>query len=150
MFKGIKKVVGKRFNLKTWVGYDNLKNQAGVIKDMYEDVSPIKERQRIKAKKQNLSFEEMMQLNQMTDADIQDRIRSEKKMFIGYVLFAVLPLAYAGYIFSLGMVLGGIVSFLASMLVVAYAFRSQVYIYQLSHRQLSVNFMDVLKDLFKK
>jgi hypothetical protein len=148
MLKGAKKAVSSRFNIKKWIGYDNLKDQAGIIKNMYDDVSPTKERARLKAKKQNLNFEEMMQLHQMTDADVEARIISEKKMFLGYLLFSIVPFAYAIYIFTIGMLLGGIVALLASGLVLAYAFRSRVYIYQLSHRRL--NYKAVMKDLFSK
>ena len=150
MFKGIKNMATRHFNIKKWVGYDRLKDQAGVIKDMYGDVSPIKDRERLKKKKANLSFDELMQLHQMTDADLKERIASEKKLALAYLLFSLLPLAYAVYIFHLDMILGGIVSFLAGILVLAYAFRSRVFIYQLSHRQLKVNFKDVLRDLFQK
>lgn len=150
MFKRVKSAVGKRFNVKRWIGYDGLKDQAKVIKDLYTDVSPVKERERLKAKKQNMSFDEMLQLHQMTDNDVAKRIASEKKMFWGYLAFSLLPLLYGIYLFTLGMVLGGIVALLAFVLVLAYAYRSQVYIYQLTHRQLSVNFKQVVQSIFKK
>jgi hypothetical protein len=150
MFKRTKKYISKRFNIKQWVGYPQLKDQAGMIKELYTEVSPIKQRQQYKSKNQNLNFSELMQLQKMTDKDIEKRIKSEHRQFFYFLAFSILPLVYSVYILFQGLFLGGIVSFLAFVLVLGYAFRCKVTIYQLRNRRLSFNFKVILREFFKK
>ena len=78
MFKGIKKGISTRFNVKQWIGYNHLKDSAKFIGDTYSDLSPKKEKERRKRINKNLSFEEMMQMNRMTDDDIKKGMKSQR------------------------------------------------------------------------
>ena len=148
MFKGIKKGISTRFNVKQWIGYNHLKDSAKFIGDTYSDLSPKKEKERRKRINKNLSFEEMMQMNRMTDDDIKKGMKSQRSACVLFALFSVLPVGYAVYLFTVGIILGGIVSFLGGMLCLAYAFRYRVGVYQYKHRVVSVDPKVVLRELF--
>lgn len=148
MFKGLGKFVGSRFNIKKWVGFDQIKDSAQFIGNTYKDLSPKKERERIKAQRKNLSFEEIMQMQRLTDADIEKNMKTQKTACLTFAVFALLPIAYAIYLWVAGMFLGGLVSLLGGALCLAYAFRSRVLMYQYQHRVVSVDLKQVLKQLF--
>ncbi|MDF1654734.1 MAG: hypothetical protein P1U34_06430 [Coxiellaceae bacterium] len=149
MLKGMKKAVSSRFNVKRWIGYDQLKDSAKFIGETYSDLSPKKEKERRKRQNKNLSFEEMMQMNRMTDEDIEKGQATQRNACILFAAFAVLPVGYAIYLFMVGLILGGIVSFLGGMLCLAYAFRYRVGVYQYKHRVVNVDPKVVLKELFR-
>ena len=148
MFKGIKKAVGSRFNVKQWIGYNHLKDSAKFIGDTYSDLSPKKEKERRKRQNKNLSFEEMMQMNRMTDEDVEKGLISQRNACVLFAVCSVLPVGYAIYLFMVGLILGGMVSFLGGVLFLAYAFRYRVGMYQYKHRVVTVDPKVVLKELF--
>jgi hypothetical protein len=149
MLNGLKRVVSSRFNIKKWMGFDQIKDSAQFIGDAYKDLSPKKEQERQKAKNKNLSFEEIMQMQRLTDADIEKNYKTQKHSFFAFAGFALLPLVYAFYLFYVGLILGGIVSLLGAGLCLAYAFRARVVMYQYRHRVVKVDPKAVLKELFQ-
>lgn len=148
MFKGLKKAIGSRFNVKKWMGYDQIKDSAKFIGEAYKDISPTNDRNRRQKANKNLSFEEMMQINRLTEDDVRKAIKQQRTGSVVFVLVSILPFAYAVYLFSIGIILGGFVSFLGGVLCLAYAYRFQAGAYQYRHRVMKVDPKLVLKECF--
>lgn len=149
MFKGLKKAVGSRFNVKKWMGYDQIKDSAKFIGDTYKDISPSNDRARRQKVNKNLSFEEMMQINRLTEDDVRKAIKQQHNGSIVFALISILPIAYAVYLFSIAIILGGFVSFLGGVLCLAYAYRFQAGAYQYRHRVMKVDPKAVLKECLR-
>ena len=148
MLSGFKKAVAARFNLKKWMGYDHLKDNASFIKHTYQDL--LRNNPMIHGDKaaNNMSFEEMMQLYRLSDKDIKEAIKSCSRNSWAFLCIAIAPIAYAGYLFTLDIILGGIVSFLIGCLCLAHAYRFQVIRYKLKKHCMRVSPGQVLLEWF--
>lgn len=147
MLQGFKNAVADRFNLKKWLGFDHLRDNAKFIGGTYKDLTK-KRNFRQGMANPNISFEEMMQLNCLSEADIKKSIRSYRLGSIAFTLVGIAPIAYAGYLLRLDIVLGALVAFLAGCLCFSYAYLYRVALYQFENRVLKVAPKQVLKKWF--
>ena len=148
MLDGIKSAVSSRFNVKRWLGYDHLKDSARFIAGTCTDVVGKDKRVRPKRDHTKMSFEELMQINQLTDEDVRKSMKSFRLSAIAFGLVSIVPFLYSIYLFKLDILLGGLVSFMSGILCLAYTYRYCVLLYRYRYRVLTVTPKQVFKNMF--
>ena len=139
----------KRFNISKWIGADHLIENASLLKNI---VSPTKTPEEIseKNKTKNMSFEEIIQLNQWSGSDIENNKKHQKRMSFGFIAFSCVLLAIAIYLFITNNFFGGLFSLAFMLLSLAYAYQSWVSFEQLKQHKIRINVKASFLSLFKK
>jgi hypothetical protein len=144
-----KNYIKKRFNFAKWVGADELKQNASMLKDL---VKPQKSTEEIIENKQakTMSFEELIQVNQWTNSDIEKNKIYQVRMCYGFLTFSAIILLIAIYLFIISNIFGGIFSLIFMLLGLAYAYQSWVSYEQLKQRKIRIRVRASFVALFKK
>lgn len=139
----------KRFNVAKWIGADELKKNASMLKDL---VKPQKSTEEIIEKQQakTMSFEELIQVNQWTNSDIEKNKLYQTRMCYGFLTFSGIVLLIAIYMFFTSNIFGGIFSLIFMLLGLAYAYQAWVSYEQLKQRKIRINVRASFLALFKK
>lgn len=131
----IKKGLFSGYNVKKWVGLDEVKRSGRTIKNLYSDLygSEAKSAQ----SKAPQSFEQAVKQYGLTEQDIQKRMKTH--LIVAICCFiAIFPVfIYALYLFfAKVMILPGFVALMVSFLLSAYAFREHFNYFQMKQRRL--------------
>jgi intracellular multiplication protein IcmV len=134
--KDVVKVSRKTFfNPMGWLGYDMLKAQfrlsRDVLKDSFTPAEPTRKE----------SFAEAMKRLNVTEEDV---IQTATRYFLFSIVFVVLGLLTAGFgfylLFAHGSLAGFILGLVSATLFVVYAFRYNFWYFQIKHRKLGCTF----------
>ena len=141
--------IKKRFNVSKWVGYDQVKHNATLIKQIAKPNKNTEEKIRdLQAKR--MSFEELIQANQWSPNDIKKNIKHQKRMSLCFLGFAALLLLLAIYLFAENNIFGGIFTLVFILLGVAYAYQAWVSYEQLTQQKIRIAVKASFIALFKK
>jgi VIT1/CCC1 family predicted Fe2+/Mn2+ transporter len=149
MLEGPKNYIKKRFNVAKWAGVDQVKHNASLIKKLATNEADV-ETKVSKKQTRKMSFEELMQANQWTEADIKKNIRYQIRMSYGFLAFSGVLLLIAFYLFSVGNWFGGLFSLVFMCLGLAYAYQAWVSSEQLKQRKIRIAVKASFFALFKK
>lgn len=142
-----KKGLFSGLNLKRWVGFNQIQDNGRVIGELFETVIKNPSQQETTRKE---SFEECMRRLNMTEEDLQKRIKHGKKIILFCFLGIAATLVYLFYLLTNGRYIPSFVSFTLSLLFLAYAFREHFNIYQMRQRRLGCSFKEYFNSLFKR
>ena len=144
-----KKYLKKRFNVSKWIGSDSLKENAKMLKEL---LAPKKTAEQVVQKMQakQMSFEELIQVNQWSKSDIQRNSKHQKQMVFGFLAFACVLLAIAIYLFIIANTFGGVFALVFMLLSLAYSYQSCVSFEQLKQQTIRINVKASFLSLFKK
>lgn len=146
---GFKKVVKKGFlsgfNVKRWVGMDNIKESTATVGKLYSGFFKTKP---VNANKE--TFEEAMHHYGLSEIDVKNRMKSSFRIAIGCLIGGVLVLVYTLYLFTTGLVFSSLISFMIGALLFSYAFREHFNYFQMKQRRLGCTFREWLQGSFKR
>ncbi|MAZ44742.1 MAG: hypothetical protein CMF48_06175 [Legionellales bacterium] len=130
--RGTGRVLGRIFDYRVdkWIGYEYLKGTFQKTYDIGKDVFTPEQ-----ATHQE-TFKEAINRLQLTEADIQKRVKEFWMLLIFYLLLAFAILAYAMYMAFQGAVLATIMSFSLSFYCASQCFRYHFWLFQIKHRKL--------------
>lgn len=146
---GPKNYIKKRFNIAKMIGFDQVKHNASLIKDLAQPDKSLEDKIR-KKQARKMSFEELIQTNQWTQADIAKNIKHQIRMCLGFLAFAGVLLLLAIYLFSASNHFGGFFTIVFMLLGLAYAYQAWVSSEQLKQRKIRIAVKSSFFSLFKK
>ena len=144
---GFKKVVKKGFgsglNPKKWIGYGALKADTITLTKIFKGVF-----KRSKTERKE-TFDQAIKRFNLTEEDIQKRIKSAKELVMIFLGFGGLLVVYALYQWIQGRMMGGFVCLILSFLTFAYAFREHFNMFQMRNRRLGCSYSEWFNSTFK-
>lgn len=147
LFRSVKKGVSSSLNVKRWVGLDHIKDNGRVLGRLFQTVlkKPVQSETT-----RHESFEECMRRFNMTEEDLQKRIKNGKKMVFFYLLVSIATFIYLIFLLSYGRHLAGFVCIMLTLLFLVYALREHFNIYQMNQRRLGCSFKTYFRSLFQR
>ncbi len=139
-----KKGFGSGLSPKKWVGFDQLKSDSISLGQMIKRV--FKRSQKVKKKE---TFEQAVKRFNLTEADIQKRIKSAKELVVIFLALSAVLIVYTIYQWSGGHIVSGFICFILSLLILAYAFREHFNLFQMRSRRLGCTYSEWFNSLFK-
>lgn len=134
IFRSTFKVIGKQFNVKQWVGYGQLKQNA---QRLYRDGKVIFTKpQQLPAE----TFEEAKHRLQLSDQDLLERYKTCKMYFNFFIIFAFALLFYTLYLMYMHSYLGAILSLAITFLLGVQAFKYNFWMFQIKNKKLGCSF----------
>lgn len=127
------------FNVRLWTGYDRIKDQGSQIKDEYQRMFTVKEA----GHEENL--EEVMQRFQLSESDLQDRMRDFYRLSMMMLVMFVPVFCYFVYMLISLHLHAAFLSLVVSFFPLVLAFRYHFWYYQLKQRRLGVTFKEWLR-----
>lgn len=143
--KGVRKFFFSKLNVLRWAGYNNLSENAKIIKKIASTYATPSGR----TKKNYLpsSFEDCMRHYGLTEEGLAKRMKNAKRASVIYSILGLLLLIYVGFLFHRHLGLSGFSCLILSMLLLTYGFRESFHYFQMNTRQLGGSFKDWAKDL---
>jgi intracellular multiplication protein IcmV len=140
--RAIKRTVKPFVDVKTWVGYDQAKQNASSIIELFKGLfkkseSPAKE-----------TFEEAVQRLGLTEESLEERKKNFIFLTLFYFCIALGLLAYAIYLGFQGSYHGAIACFSIMFIAWAQTFRYHFWLFQLKQRKLGCTFQEWLHATF--
>lgn len=146
---GFKKVVKKGLtggiSPKRWLGYDSIKTETKLLSKIFGGVF-----KRSKKAEKKETFEEAVKRFNLTEGDIQKRIKSSKELAMIFFGMGGLLFVYAIYQWSMGRLLSGIICLTLMLLISAYGFREHFNMFQMRERRLGCTYLEWFNSTFKK
>lgn len=145
---GMMKVAGGAIksvaDVKSWLGYDQIKYQTKGLADM------LRQGFRIQKSAYTETFEQAMARLNLSDADLQGLIhRFNRQMFL-YIFFAALCLLYMIYLFWETHLIAGLITLLIFGLFVIKACGVHFYLFQIKHKKLGCTINEWLDGKIKQ
>lgn len=141
--RAIKKTVKPFVDVKTWVNYDQVKQNAssiiGLFKGLFKKSEPV----------QKETFEEAIQRLGLTEESLADRKKTFIVLTLFYLCIALCLLAYAIYLGFQGSYHGALASFSIMFIAWAQTFRYHFWLFQLKQRKLGCTFQEWLHSTFR-
>lgn len=150
IFDGVTDAAKKVFNVKRWISFDQLLRSFFTVKDLGKASLGSKLDPAVQRQLKYMSFEEVMQFYQLTEDDVRTRERLHRKNAWVFILFTLLPLAYAYVQYQWDNPLGIIMCVLSGILTLSYGLREMLYADRLKRRVLKYQFKDMLSNMFKR
>lgn len=141
-----KKTFSLGFNPLRWVGFEQLKANGSLLKNM---VNRYFEPSEAKKSTKPETFETCMKRYKLTEEDLQKKIKFTRLFVFVCLGASLLMLGYTFYLFSSHLFLGGFVAFTLTLLLWAYAFREHFNYFQMKQRRLGCTFKEWLAFLLK-
>lgn len=134
--KHVSKNISKVFSPSQWMGYDSLRQNGLLIGRIFR-----RSMGQDKTKKlQGLSFEQCKAHFNLTDADIEIKMKNMLQILWFCLILAALCLAYSIYLFIAAKVLAGFVTLILMGVMLSYAFREHFNYFQMKQRRLGCTF----------
>lgn len=147
---GLKNVVKKGLfsglNVKRWAGVDQIKQNGVIIGRLFTNVFCY----RTNKNSVKESFEECMRRFNMTEEDLQKRMKASVKIVTFCLIGAILIFIYMIYLITLHQLLSGFVCLTLTFLLLAYAFREHFNLYQMKQRRLGCSVREWFKSTFAR
>lgn len=129
-FSGVKKVVKPFVNVSGWVGYAQLKEVTGWLRNLIKRFFIVAHPEHAE------SFEQAMTRLKLTEKDLTQRLVEFKRLFIVWICMFALVLIYAAYMVGVGSWGGFIISLSVALLTLTQVFRYHFWMFQIRHRKL--------------
>lgn len=146
---GIKKVIKKGFfsgfDVKRWVGLDQIKESGKTVHGMYDDIFNKKSNKAQEPK----TFEACVQRYNLTEEMLQKKRRMLVYTSLGCLAGSFLIFAYTIYLILSGIYFSSMVSFMLALLLLAYAYREHFNAFQIKQRRLGCTFKEWVSHTFK-
>lgn len=142
----LKKGVGSGLNPKKWVGFNQLKSDSTTLSNIFRGVFKRSE----KAAEKKETFEEAVKRFNLTEKDIQKRMKSAKELVMIFLGLGGLLLFYTFYQWASGRVISGFICLTLSLLTLAYAFREHFNLFQMRNRRLGCTYKEWVNGTFKR
>jgi intracellular multiplication protein IcmV len=140
----IRTFFGSLTNVREFVNFNELKNDARVIKTAITDVfKPADTRQKI-----DETFEEAMQRLNLTENDIQKQAKFFLYYSVFYMAFALAFIIYAVYLFLLLKILASVTTLVLGIFLATYALKENFMYMQIKKRKLNCTFKDWFSFIF--
>ncbi len=132
VFRAIGKGIGSGFRVKRWLGTDRISDSTQTVKSIAKTLFKNEKAQEV----EDLNFEECLKHYNMTEADLELRMKQSKK-WIGFCLITCfIAFTYMFYELRAGELIATFVCFMIGALTVAYAFREHFNLFQMRQRRL--------------
>lgn len=139
-----KKGLGSGLSPRKWVGYDQLKTDSVTVGKIFKGVF-----KRSKEAEKKETFEQAAKRFNLTEEDIQKRMKSAKELVMIFLGFGSLLVTYAIYQWISGRFVGGLICLILSLLTFAYAFREHFNLFQMRKRCLGCTYKEWFNSTFK-
>lgn len=144
--KIIKKSVAAGWNVSSWVGTKQIKNNAFLIKDLAKSVfTPAKDSSGVKVE----TFAQAMRRLGMTEADLQKRIKASTNLIFFCGLLTIPMFAYTIYIWMSHFYLPSFVCLMLTFLLAVYTYREHFNRFQMRQRRLGCTFLEWAAHTFR-
>jgi len=140
----MKKSLGSGLSPKRWVGYNQLQSDSKTVGKIFKSVFE----RSAKAEKKE-SFEEAVKRFNLTEEDIQKRMKSAKQLVMTFLGFGGILLAYMLYQWTVGHIIEGFICLVLAALTLSYAFREHFNLFQMRQRRLGCTYKEWFKSTFK-
>ncbi len=137
--RGFGKIVRPFVNFPSWMGWRQISVTGAGIKETAKELLKTPQ-----AKHQE-TFEQAVQRLHLTEADLQQRMRTFKQLILFYALIAIALFIYTIYLLIGSHLAAALLSFILTVLALALAFRQHFWYYQMQHRKLGCT----IKEWFK-
>ena len=142
----VKRTVKNNTNVKGWVSWDHIKDNASIVKGFFQDLQTA---ERTQPAVQS-DFNETIQRLGWSEKDLQSRMRNHLIIAVFSTLCGVAALAWFGFLLSRLMFLSSLVSLSLSCLMFAYAFREHFSYFQLKKRRFHCTLKEWFSSLIGK
>jgi intracellular multiplication protein IcmV len=143
-FRRLGRMVKPLVNFPRWMGLSQILAQARIIAGLFKDFRSYPTEQVRKE-----TFAEAMQRLNLTEQDIQARMKQCLWLSIIYTLVALVFLVYAIYLIMHGLLGSFILALLLTALMTTFAYQQSFWYYQIKTQQLGVSFKVWLKFLLR-
>ena len=144
--KIVKKSIARGWNVTGWIGAKQIKNNTLLIKDLAKNAFIVESNEPSHSKE---SFGQAMRRFNMSEADLQKRIKMATQLIIFCGLLSIPMAGYTIYIFMSHLYLSGFVCLMLTFLLLSYAFREHFNRFQMLQRRLGCTFQDWFTNTFK-
>jgi intracellular multiplication protein IcmV len=135
---------GSITNVKEFIDFNELKNDARVLKNAIKDTfKPDDTKRQI-----DETFEEAMQRLNLTEDDVKKQAKFFLHYSIFYALFALSFIIYAIYLFSLVKILASVTTLVLGIFLATYALKENFMYMQIKKRKLNCKFPDWFRFIF--
>lgn len=129
----VKNTVKANTNVKGWTGWDAVKGNARIVKNIVEGLkSPD-----VSASPVQLNFDEAMKQYQWTEKDVRNRMRMSLVMAVICVILSLFAFLWAFRMLWIGFFLSALASLALSALMLSYGFREHFLYFQLKQRRMN-------------
>lgn len=142
----LKNSVGSGLSPKKWIGFNQLKSDSTTLGRIFRGVF---NRSKSEAEKKE-TFEEAVKRLNLTEKEIQKRMKSAKELVIIFIGFGGLLFLYTIYQWTGGRVISGFICLTLSLLTFAYAFREHFNLFQMRNRRLGCTYKEWFNSTFKR
>ncbi len=146
--KAIKKTVTSGLSPKRWVGLDQIKENAGTVKNIAKAVLKPGSGDQDEIKQE--TFEQALVRLNITEEDLKKRMESSKYIVWFCSGLSLSIFIYMFYLWSQGQIVSGVVCFMLSFVLGAYAFREHFNLFQMKQRRLGCSIREWYQSLFSK
>lgn len=147
---GVKNFVKSTFkantNVKGWSSWEQIKENGKTVNNFFNDLKAPKPA----AKTTQLTFEQMVQQQKLTEKDLQTLKQSHLRVAICCALLGLGALGWMIYLLSKAMFLSSIVALSLSALMFAYAFREHFGYFQIKQKRLNCSVKEWFSSFFSK
>lgn len=140
----VKRHVKEGFNVRQWLGLDNLKKDAKKLKNMMADVLIPPKSDSIRVE----TFEESLERLNLTEADVQKRIRTCVWTIAFLVTIIFVLMCYAFYLWHQHLHRGVFLCAILMLLLGSFTFREHFYYFQMKKRRLGCSVLEWVKFVF--
>lgn len=130
--KGISSGLSKVFSPTQWMGYDSLRQNGLLIGRIFRRSMGQDKKQKLTG----MSFEECVAHFNLSEADIQNKIKNMLQIVYFCLILAGLCFAYAIYLFVSAKAMAGFVTLILMSVMLSYAFREHFNYFQMCQRRL--------------
>lgn len=141
----VKKQAQSNFNVKKWIGFDQVKRTGGFISETYRDLYQQGKTDGVKE-----TFEDAMRRYNLSEADLQRRMKSSLMIARICTIFGGVVLLYTFYLFALSDMISGLLTLAFSALMLVYGFREHFNYYQMKQRRLGCSVSEWFRSLYSK
>ena len=142
--KVVKKGLGSGLNPMKWIGFGQIKTDTVTLTEIFRSV--FKRSNEAGGKE---TFDEAVKRFNLSEEDIQKRIKSAKELAMIFLGFGGVLVIYTIYQLSLGRVLSGLICLTLSLLIFAYGFREHFNMFQMRKRRLGCSYAEWFNGTFK-
>ena len=146
---GLRRVVKKglkSYNPKRWLYSEQLKHDAGFIKQLFGRTVRLNQPQASDQPK-DTSFDAAVQRLGLSEKDLQQQAGSAKRLVFVFTIAFLFLMVYSVYQWCAIGFFGGFISSVLTVLMGLYAYREHLKWYQITHRCLKCSYRDVLRSL---
>lgn len=143
----IKKSVAAGWNVSAWLGLKQIKQNSKLIKELTTDLKSVGKTKGSEPLAE--TFEQALRRLNMTEADLQERMKKSDQIILLCGILTIPTLAYAIYLFCTAFYLSSFVCVMLTILLVAYTFREHFNRFQMRQRRLGCHFQEWFADLLR-